>query len=323
MAAIPDLPEVLSPGGHGAGADEDDLLDSLLGSGTNLTAVGDTTFSSPPPTPAAGVIPPSEPFSVIEEKRISPPHSNTTGQQTHEVQPRTTPNKQHRMTTNKSRFRSPTYSTTVSQPKSISSRKRDTRLPSSSTSSVFDRLYKTGTAASKSYAPVRSQVRKGGMVGTKAASIDDCNQVFSRLHITGTAASKKRFGQKHPHTRGGGGATTPSKKGLGMTAKSPRSAAGGGSSPFSPRTPARTSGGNLVYSPRMKPKTKLLFSSKHHAGMGVQDVQPISLGYSFFQAFCAYEAGVSESKDIANEVVQAFFRQDFPQGRYVDRFDDL
>ena len=292
-------------GGQRAGA-EDDLLDSLLDSATNLTAVGDTTFSSPPPTPAAGVFaPPSDPFSAIENQS-SLPHSITSGQQTQET-------KQSKKPIQKPRYHGATTST---QSKGVSSRHRDNRLPSSKTSSVFDRLYKTQTAASKSWAPVRAQVRKGGGMdgttsGVSSASVDDCHQIFSRLHITGTVAnSKKRIGQRH--TSSSRFSTTPVKKGLGVNTKFPRS---GVSSPFSPRTPVRTSVGNLVYSPRMKPKTKLLFTSKHHAGVGVQDVQPISLGYSFFQAFCAYEAGESEPKAIAREVVQAFFRKDFPQER--------
>jgi hypothetical protein len=65
----------------------------------------------------------------------------------------------------------------------------------------------------------------------------------------------------------------------------------------------------------MKPKTKLLFFSRHHPGLGVQDVQPISLGYSFFQSFCAYEVGEIGAKEVAKEVISAFFRKDFPQER--------
>jgi len=70
-----------------------------------------------------------------------------------------------------------------------------------------------------------------------------------------------------------------------------------------------------VYSPRIKPLTSLYFDSKYHPGMGRERIDPISLGSSFFQAFCEYENGGLTPAQIAREIIIAFFRKDFPAGR--------
>ena len=252
-------------------------------------------FSSPPPTPASGV---QLPTSASQFSNITSPTKHTP------------------------RYRAATASSSAGHQssKALASRGRDPRLPTSKTSSVFDRLYKTQTSASRSWAPVRSQARKVKIPTTNGSSpsklLDEQLQVFDRLHITGTVANtSKRIPLHNPTTTPSPDLRTPKRK-IGT----PRSFGSGGSSPFSPKTPSRTRGGNLVYSPRMKPKTKLVFKSKHHAGNNVQDVPPISLGYSFFQKFCAYEVGDVDAKTVAKEVIQAFFRKDFPQGRYVVPF---
>jgi hypothetical protein len=214
--------------------------------------------------------------------------------------------------------------------KAVSNRARDSRLPSAKTSSVFDRLYKTQTVASKSWAPARSVVRQGGKgvaveqrssptSSSTTTMTEDPAQIFSRLHITGTVANaSKRLSPSHTSKHAKPSSQYRNIRSPFTTKVGTPGPHGSGAStsfPFSPRTPTRTRVGTLVYSPRMKPKTKLLFFSRHHPGLGVQDVPPISLGYSFFQSFCAYEVGEIGAKDVAKEVISAFFRKDFPQER--------
>ena len=62
--------------------------------------------------------------------------------------------------------------------------------------------------------------------------------------------------------------------------------------------------------------TKLYFISKFHPGVGLEPVEPISLGYTFFQAFCEYESGGLDSEQIAREIILALFKKDFPSGRH-------
>lgn len=312
QASMPDLPESFNSSGP---------------SGPSTMSF----LSSPPPTPAAAT-PGASGFGMAGTP------SERRGQATRE-QESASSQFHTRLAAPANRSKSAaTASSSLTQQhaakKAVSNRARDSRLPSAKTSSVFDRLYKTQTAASKSYAPARSVVRHAGKgvaveqrssptsssTRSTTTMTEDPAHIFSRLHITGTIAnSSKRLSSSHnskhpkpsssqyrnvrstPITKVG----TPGSHGSGASA----------SFPFSPRTPTRTRVGTLVYSPRMKPKTKLLFYSRHHPGLGVQDVQPISLGYSFFQSFCAYEMGEIGAKDVAKEVISAFFRKDFPQER--------
>ena len=134
---------------------------------------------------------------------------------------------------------------------------------------------------------------------------DGVDKIFQRLHITGTVANaSKRLSSKTP----------------------PRfSPARGMRSPVknipSTRTPlkasAKKSKVGYVYSPQMKPLTALYFDSKFHPGIGKEKLDPIKLGYSFFQNFCEYENGGLTSEQIAREIIIAFFKKDFPAGRYV------
>jgi hypothetical protein len=73
----------------------------------------------------------------------------------------------------------------------------------------------------------------------------------------------------------------------------------------------------------MKPLTKLYFVTKFHPGVGPEPIEPISLGYTFFQAFCEYESGGGGgggggmgAEQIAKEIIVAFFKKDFPSGRH-------
>jgi hypothetical protein len=179
---------------------------------------------------------------------------------------------------------------------------------------VFDRLYKTQTAASKSWIPARSQIRKATTPrsNTITSSIDDELQVFSRLHITGTIANtSKRVTAKHPAR------FTPEKMKKRSQPKTPSRTPAHTPSRTPVRTPSRNAKAttSYVYSPRMKPLTKLYFDSKYHPGLGLELVEPLKLGYSFFQAFCEYENGGLDSQQIAREIILAFFKKDFPAGR--------
>jgi hypothetical protein len=115
------------------------------------------------------------------------------------------------------------------------------RTQKAAAGSVFDRLYKTQTAASRSRQKTqRAATRAFNPKDRNAASIhrtptksfgaDDCSKIFNRLHITTTVSTtSKRVQPRHP--------TTPAK-----TVRSPLS-----------RTPAKTPstkpGQQFVYSP--------------------------------------------------------------------------
>jgi hypothetical protein len=198
---------------------------------------------------------------------------------------------------------SSTSSSSHQPPKASAQRVRDRRLPTTKTSSVFDRLYKTPTASSKQWTSSAhnrsSQPRKTHMHSASSNLDDKDLQVFSRLHVSGTVANTSKRSPNSTLTV----RTSPTKS----------------YSPKSPgvHTPTRSRGGALVYSPRMKPKTKLLYSSRYHPGLGMEDIQPIKLGYNFFQSFCEYEAKKMDARTLAQEMIQAFFKQDFPSGRCV------
>jgi hypothetical protein len=215
-----------------------------------------------------------------------------------------------------------------SSSKATASRNRDTRLPSARTGSVFDRLYKTQTAssaASKARTPVGYAARRGGNFSTPpsaksrgtrrtpssgkstGSSVDDSVKIFQRLHITGTAANaSKRLSSKHHHP---------------PRFSSPKQRSPHKNMP-SMRTPLKSASKKsskigYVYSPRMQPLTALYFDSKYHPGIGKEKVEPIKLGSNFFQNFCEYENGGLTSEQIAREIIIAFFKKDFPAGRYV------
>lgn len=179
--------------------------------------------------------------------------------------------------------------------KATAVRSRDVRLPTTRTGSVFDRLYKTQTAASRAWTPARKQARRAKPL---RAPVEEDLDVFTRLHITGTISNtSKRLTHKHKIRY------TPEKKKL-SPMKTPI------------HTPAAKKTRDFVFSPRMKPITKIYFDSKYHPGIGLETVEPIKMGYSFFQAFCEYENGNLDSQQIAKEIILAFFKKDFPAGRH-------
>eukprot|EP00980_Cylindrotheca_fusiformis_P024088 scaffold11525_cov135-Cylindrotheca_fusiformis.AAC.4 len=181
------------------------------------------------------------------------------------------------------------------------------RTQKATAGSVFDRLYKAQTAASrgrqktqraaaKAWNPTPRNVDVVHRTPSKTLSTDDCSKIFTRLHITSTVSNaSKRAKPWHP--------TTPAN-----TTRSPLR-----------RTPAKTpstkAGEEFVYSPRMKPLTKLTFKSKYHPGLGLEVVEPIKLGNQFFQRFCEYENCEIDSEQIAKDIIVAFFKKDFPAGR--------
>lgn len=184
--------------------------------------------------------------------------------------------------------------------KAKATRSRDSRLPTArASSSVFDRLYKTQTASSKAWVAARRQnekIRRTPVKKKKAGGADECSQIFTRLHITGTISqtSKRLYGTKHPKT--------PERKARTRPSLSPA------------KTPSARKADEFVYSPRMKPLTKLTFKSRYHPGLGLETIQPIKLGFKFFQQFCEYEHGGIDSEQIARDIIVAFFKKDFPAG---------
>lgn len=206
-------------------------------------------------------------------------------------------------------------------PKATAPRARDTRLPTVRTGSVFERLYKTHTAASRAMTVARSDARRSGHFSTSnnnnnnnnhkkrtplklsKASVDESMQIFQRLHITGTVANTSKRLTPKSSTR-----YTPEVK-----KRTPKKAIPSTRTPM--KTPSREPNVAYVYSPRMKPLTTLYFDSKYHPGLGRERIDPLKLGYNFFQIFCEYENGVITSEQLARELIIAFFKKDFPSGR--------
>ena len=272
---------------------------TLDGTGSGMSPANQPRTTPPPlysPTPT----PTSTPSKGIPSSRSATKRRELLQQKRH------TPGFGFGYTSSSSSSRQTT--TTNIPSKASAQRVRDQRLPTTKTSSVFDRLYKTPTAASKQWTSSSSSARKSQPRKTHlhsaSSNLDDKDlQVFSRLHISGTVAntSKQKRQSKSTLTI--------------QTTRSPTKSY----SPKSPgvHTPTRSRGGALVYSPRMKPKTQLLYSSRYHPGLGMEDIQPIKLGYAFFQSFCEYEAGQMDARTLAQEMIHAFFKQDFKSKRCV------
>ena len=215
-----------------------------------------------------------------------------------------------------------TPSTTSSrqESKATSSRSKDSRLPTARTGSVFERLYKTQTACTeirrKSLSqPSGSNNGSGTKVATKnrtkrstrstgtsaTFSIDDSAKSFERLCITSTP------------TRGTSLTTNLDRSTSKMSFRSPARNIPSTRSPLLATSKATRVG--YVYSPRIKPLTRLYFDSRYHPGIGREMIDPITLGSSFFQVFCEYENGGLSTAQIAREIIIAFFKKDFPSGR--------
>mmetsp|Transcript_5016 Transcript_5016/g.12708 ORF Transcript_5016/g.12708 Transcript_5016/m.12708 type:complete len:349 (-) Transcript_5016:272-1318(-) len=179
--------------------------------------------------------------------------------------------------------------------------------------SVFDRLYSSHTAASKSHSSGAPPAK-----GTTPNSNTKMKRSYARpspkaQHLTPTKLNYAAGGS------GGAGAQS-----------SPPSSSPTSSSSFR-RTPVKDRGikspaavlksatgrkHSMEYSIRMKPLTKLYFISKFHPGVGLEPIEPIKLGYTFFQSFCDYENGAMDEGQISKEIIVAFFKQDFPSGRH-------
>jgi hypothetical protein len=147
-------------------------------------------------------------------------------------------------------------------------------------------------------------------------------QLFSRMTLADSRSKRRSTPHKIKHSALGKTAfSTPPPKQSTYELMVPHSAPpmSSGSSVLStsstlPSARSRTT--RYEFSPRMKPVTKLYFISKFHPGVGLEPVEPISLGYTFFQAFCEYESGNMDAPTIAKEILVAFFKKDFPAGRH-------
>lgn len=213
--------------------------------------------------------------------------------------------------------------------KATASRSLDCRLPAVKSSSVFDRLYKSHTVASKNHT-LSSRARLKASTRAKLPTTKKSNLTidvetdllnFNRMTISrskrvstphkiqlehqGNIISSPAFSTPQPSQRKK--RTSSHEKGS-FTAPSKSSTSGTFS--ITPRLAKRV----YEFSPRMKPLTKLYFVSKFHPGIGLEPISPISLGYTFFQIFCEYETGVIDSEQIAKEIFIAFFKKDHSQG---------
>ena len=216
----------------------------------------------------------------------------------------------------------------------------DSRLPAVKSTSVFDRLYKSHTVASKSHnlttrAKMRPSTRaklpsRGTSARKSASEIEKDLLVFSSMSIS------KSNRMSTPHKINWAPKATKSSSSFSFATPQPRkkrpssssyqapytaptkssSSAAGSSSMSTPIITPRSSKRVYEFSPRMKPITKLYYVSKFHPGLGLEPVEPISLGYTFFQTFCEYETGGIDSETIAKEIFLAFFRKDFPSIRH-------
>ena len=207
--------------------------------------------------------------------------------------------------------------------KATARRSRDPRLPVVKSTSVFDRLYKSHTVASRSHT-LSSRVKlkpstraKLGKRNTAGLTIDVDKDLLDFNRMTIARTRKVSTPHKIQLEKGSGPfpfSTPQPKKRVSSYGKAPLSAPSksSASSTFSitPRSARRA----YEFSPRMKPLTKLYFDSKFQPGLGPQKIEPISLGYTFFQTFCEYETGGIDSEHIAKEIFIAFFKKDHSQG---------
>jgi hypothetical protein len=306
MLSIPALPDSFNEG-HQEAEEQPSMLSEDMPD-TSITGLVPSPMAVPTTPAEKQAVQPTPPTTPAEFAAFAATPTPTTA-----ATPTPTPIVS---TTPRSKIPSP-HQSRLHQPqsrrkKATASRDQHSRLPSSKSSSVFDRLYKTQTAASKTRTPARAQARKTNASNRKGAGagIDDALKVFSRLHITGTVANTSKRVQPR-HYSSSIARFTPEKTRISMEkAHSMQSPA---------KTPthrlSKSPRKNYVYSPRMKPITKLYFDSKYHPGLGVETIEPIKLGYTFFQAFCEYENGGMDSRQLAREMILAFFKKDFPAGR--------
>ena len=208
--------------------------------------------------------------------------------------------------------------------KATAARSLDPRLPAVKSSSVFDRLYKSHTVASKTRSlHSRSKLKPSARAKlsnrkTTGLSIDVDKDLlnFNRMTISRSrkvsTPHKIRWESNRRKTSFPSFSTPQPKKPMFSDNQAPHTAPSK-SSPSSIVTP-RALQRVYEFSPRMKPLTKLYFISKFHPGVGLEPIEPISLGYTFFQTFCEYETGGINSEDIAKEIFITFFKKDHSQG---------
>mmetsp|Transcript_3712 Transcript_3712/g.8864 ORF Transcript_3712/g.8864 Transcript_3712/m.8864 type:complete len:349 (-) Transcript_3712:17-1063(-) len=205
-------------------------------------------------------------------------------------------------------------------------RNLDHRLPAVKSSSVFDRLYKSHTVSTKSYTlSSRTKLKpsaraKLGNRNTSQISINVEKDLtnFNRMSIS----RSKRVST--PHKIQGGRTSSPfsfstpqpkqGKKLFSTNLHAPHTAPSKSSSSSTFRVTPRFSRKVYEFSPRMKPLTKLYFASRFHPGIGAEAIEPISLGYTFFQTFCEFETGGIDAEQIAKEIFIAFFKKDHSRG---------
>jgi len=197
-------------------------------------------------------------------------------------------------------------------PVKAASRVSDHRLPAVKSTSVFDRLYKSHTIASKSH------TEKDLLIFNRM-SISRSKKMSTPHKISWESKGGRKLASPSPFTtpqpRKNGSAPSSWINHTGVPDSTPTKLSS--SSPGITSTPTgsyKRSTTKRVYefSPRMKPLTKLYFVSKFHPGLGPEPVDPISLGYTFFQTFCEYETGEIDPEEIAKEIFVAFFKKDFP-----------
>ena len=214
--------------------------------------------------------------------------------------------------------------------KATASRTLDSRLPAVKSSSVFDRLYKSQTVASKSHTlSSRARLRPSTRAklpnrNTSEKSIDVEKDLlnFNRMAISRSrkvsTPHKIQCGSKGRRNASVPSFSTPQprqcKKRPASYQNAPHTAPSESSARRTFSTTPRSAKWVYEFSPRMKPLTKLYFVSKFHPGLGLEPVEPISLGYTFFQTFCEYETGGIDSEQIAKEIFIAFFKKDHSQG---------
>jgi len=205
--------------------------------------------------------------------------------------------------------------------KATVSRMLDPRLPVVKSTSVFDRLYKSHTAASKSHAlsyhaklkpSTRAKLPNRRTSGKSANNIEKDLLIFNRM----TISRSKRVSTPHKINWGSNSGKMSSYPPCTTSPLNKKRPSHTPPTKYSTTTTPRSSKRVYEFSPRMKPITKLYYDSKFHPGLGLELVDPISLGYKFFQSFCDFETGGIGSETIAKEIFLAFFRKDFPSIRH-------
>jgi len=195
------------------------------------------------------------------------------------------------------------------------------RLPAVRSSSVFDRLYKSHTISSKSHTLA---ARAGLKASTRAnlpnknpcgIPIDEELSNFHRMAISraNRPTTPHKIDRETRKVRAGAPFSTPQpnqRKRPSSQHRGPFTAPSKSSAGSSFGGTARSAKRVYEFSPRMKPLTKLYFVSK----FGLEPVEPISLGYTFFQTFCEYETGGMDTEQISKEIFVAFFKKDHSRG---------